>query len=256
MTTAIFGGLHGRTAVVLGATGSIGTGVARILVDSGAQVALVDREPDRIEELARSLGAGNRVMTVTADVTDTAQLADARDAVLENFGEVNLVVVSVGIMLGAPFEDAVPADWTTMIDTNLNGVLLAAQTFSADLLAAAERKEQSDLVFVGAIAAHVLYPYFAVYGAVSAAIAHVTRTLRAEYGPRGLRVHNIEPGFVEESFGRHLSDGAAVDLWQDVARSIVHPISADQVGQLIAMTCGLPFGMNVAEMVLLPTEQG
>lgn len=256
MTTAIFGGLHGRSAVVLGATGTIGTGVARTLVESGARVALIALEPGPLDDLARSLDADDRVMTVAADITDTAQLADARDAVLDRFGEVNIVVVSVGVMLGAPFEDAVPADWARMIDTNLSGVLLAAQTFSADLLAAAERKERSDLIFVGAIAAHVLYPYFAVYGAVSAAIAHLTRTLRAEYGPRGLRVHNIEPGFVEESFGRHLNDGAAVDLWQDVARSIEHPITPDHVGQLIAMTCGLPFGMNVAEMVLLPTEQG
>lgn len=256
MTTAIFGGLEGRVAVVLGATGSIGTGVARILVDSGARVALIAREETRLRELARELDADDRVMTLTADITETAQLADARDAVLAEFGEVNLVVVSVGVMLGAPFEDAIPADWATMIDTNLGGVLLAAQTFSADLLAAADRKERSDLVFVGAIAAHVLYPYFAVYGAVSAAIAHLTRTLRTEYGRRGLRVHNIEPGFVEESFGRHLSDGAAVDLWQEVARGIEHPITPDQVGQLIAMTCGLPFGLNVAEMVILPTEQG
>lgn len=256
MTNAIFGGLRGRVAVVLGATGSIGTGVARALVDSGASVALIAREQARLTELARTLGAEDRVMTITADITRTDQLADAHDAVLDRFGEVNLVVVSVGVMLGAPFEDAVPADWTTMIDTNLNGVLLAAQTFSADLLEVAERKQRSDLVFVGAIAAHVLYPYFAVYGAVSAAIAQLTRTLRTEYGRRGLRVHNVEPGFVEESFGRHLRDGAAVDLWQDVARSIEHPITAEQVGQLIAMTCGLPFGMNVAEMVLLPTEQG
>ncbi|PJJ73600.1 NADP-dependent 3-hydroxy acid dehydrogenase YdfG [Diaminobutyricimonas aerilata] len=251
-----FANLHGRVAVVTGASGGIGRGTSRALLRAGASVVMIARDQAGLEAASEELGDQDRTLLVTADVTDRLQLARARDAVLETFGPPDLVVVGAGVMLGAPFEDAIPNDWVSMIDVNLHGLLFTAQTFADDLVQAGEDGRPSDLIFIGAIAGHVLYPNFSVFNAVSAAIAQLSRTLRLEYGRRGLRVHNIEPGYTTSSFGRHLSNDEAQRVWRETEESITSRVDSNDVGALVAMTAALPFGLNLAEMVVVPTEQG
>lgn len=246
--------LNGRTAVVIGATGGIGTGICQALLGGGASVALVARDINRLKHLERSLEAPRRTYSVSADITDTFQLTQARDAIIDHFGSIDLVVISTGIMVGSPFEDAIPADWVSMIDVNLHGLLYAAQTFSSDLISAADAGGPSDLIFIGSLGSHVQYPNFSVFTAVSAAIAQLSRTLRSEYGRRGLRVHNIEPGFTRTDFGRNLNHEAARAHWRHLEETIT-PLDPADLGRIVALTAAMPTGLNIAEMVVLPTEQ-
>jgi NADP-dependent 3-hydroxy acid dehydrogenase YdfG len=254
MTTTFPFHLNARHAVVVGATGGIGSGVCRALLAGGASVALVARDMGSLRQLEQSLDAPQRTFSVSADVTDTYQLAQARDAILERFGAIDLVVISTGIMVGSPFEEAIPADWVSLIDVNLHGLLYAAQTFSSDLIDAASAGGPSDLVLIGSIGSHIQYPNFSVFNAVSAAIAQLSRTLRSEYGRRGLRVHNIEPGFTRTTFGRNLRHEAALQHWRNLEETI-NPLDPDDLGRIVALTAAMPAGLNIAEMVVIPTEQ-
>lgn len=246
--------LNGRTAVVVGATGGIGTGTCEALLAGGASVALVARDKARLQDLEHSLGAARRTFSVSADITDTFQLTQARDAIVSHFGSIDLVVISTGIMVGSPFEDAIPADWVSLIDVNLHGLLYAAQTFSADLIDAADAGGPSDLLLIGSIGSHIQYPNFSVFNAVSAAIAQLSRTLRSEYGRRGLRVHTIEPGFTRTAFGRNLSHEAARAHWRHLEETVT-PLDPADLGRIVALTAAMPVGLNIAEMVVIPTEQ-
>jgi NADP-dependent 3-hydroxy acid dehydrogenase YdfG len=249
--------LAGRVAVVTGATSGIGAATARRLASDGASVALVGRREERLRELAADLGDSNDadVTHAALDVSDRDAVERAAEAIRGELGRVDLVVANAGVMLAAPFEDADTAEWDRMLDTNVRGLLATGQAFANDLLGAAADGGPADLVHVGSIGAHEVFPNYGVYGATKAAVAHLTRNLRAELGPRGVRVKNVEPGLVRTELGDHTSDvGLREQLrgWRDE----VGPLPPEDIADAIAFAVAAPPRMNVAELIVLPTAQG
>jgi NADP-dependent 3-hydroxy acid dehydrogenase YdfG len=245
--------LAGRVAVVTGATSGIGAATARRLAADGASVALVGRREERLRDLADSIGAA--VTSAAADVSDRDAVERAAEAIRGELGRVDLVVANAGVMLPAPFEHADTAEWDRMLDTNVRGLLHTGRAFATDLLAAAAEGGKADLVHVGSIGGHEVFPNYGVYGATKAAVAHLTRNLRAELGPRGVRVKNVEPGLVRTELGDHASDA---DLRESLAawRDDIGPLSAEDIADAIAFAVAAPPRMNVAELIVLPTAQG
>jgi NADP-dependent 3-hydroxy acid dehydrogenase YdfG len=237
------GVLAGRTAVVFGATGWIGRAVCRDLLGVGARVVVVGRNPDRLDALVRELGSAERVQSALVDVTSQLDVDDARAAAVARFGHVDLVVVSSGVLSASRFEEGVPADWAEMIDVNLRGLLNAAQTFAEPLLQQADRGRPADLVLIGAVSTDARPTGLAVFSALSAAISQLARTLRQEYGPRGLRVHVVEPGFAA-----HRDEGAAT---RDDAE-----LQPDAIAAVVTLAAALPASANLAEVRILATREG
>ena len=147
-----------------------------------------------------------------------------------------------GVMLAAPFESADTDEWDRMIDTNVSGLLRTSRAFIDDLIAiAAEGDKPADLVLVGSIGGHERFPKYAVYTSTKAAVAHLTRELRAEFGPRGVRVKNVEPGFVGTELGDHMSDEEAtaqLGEWRDSMEILV----PDDIAAAVAFSVSSPSG--------------
>jgi NADP-dependent 3-hydroxy acid dehydrogenase YdfG len=249
--------LAGRVAVVTGATSGIGAATARRLAADGASVALVGRREERLRELAAELGDSTDadVTNAALDVSDREALERAAGTIRDELGRVDLVVANAGVMLPAPFEKADTAEWDRMLDTNVRGLLATGRAFANDLIAAAAEGGPADLVHVGSIGGHEVFPNYGVYGATKAAVAHLTRNLRAELGPRGVRVKNVEPGLVSTELGDHMSDAeirASLSTWRDE----VGPLPAGDIADAIAFAVAAPPRMNVAELIVLPTVQG
>ncbi|MEU4315916.1 SDR family oxidoreductase [Nocardia sp. NPDC024068] len=245
--------LNGRVAVITGASSGIGAATARRLAADGAKVALLGRRKERIEELAAEIGAG--AVAVVADVTDRDSVRDAAATVRAALGPVDLVVANAGVMLGAAFETAEVGEWEQMVGTNITGLLHTARAFIDDLLAAADDGGKADLVLVGSVGGHGIFPEYAVYSATKAAVAHLTRNLRAEFGPRGVRVKNIEPGFVGTELGAGMSDTkqlAQLAEWR-TGFTILEP---GDIADAVAFATSVPARLNVAELILVPTPQG
>lgn len=245
--------LASRVAVVTGATSGIGAATGRLLAAAGASVALVGRREGRLKDLAAEIGA--RALPVAADVGDRESLAAAADVIRATFGRVDLVVANAGVMLGAPFESAPTDEWDRMIGTNVTGLLHTGRSFVDDLLAAAADGGPADLVLVGSVGGHQVFPHYAVYTATKAAVAHLTRNLRAELGPRGVRVKNVEPGFVRTELGDDMSDAGQreqVARWRDSMEVLRPEDIADAIGYAVAA----PARVNIAEMIVVPTPQG
>ncbi|WP_280297032.1 SDR family oxidoreductase, partial [Nocardia abscessus] len=186
---------------------------------------------------------------------DQQSVRDAAATVRAAFGPVDLVVANAGVMLAAPFESALTDEWDQMVGTNITGLLYTARAFIDDLLAVATEGGRADLVLVGSIGGHTVFPNYAVYTATKAAVAHLTRNLRAEFGPRGVRVKNIEPGFVGTELGAGMQDEqqrAGLEQWR-TAFEILEP---GDIGAAIAYAVGVPQHVNIAELVVVPTQQG
>jgi NADP-dependent 3-hydroxy acid dehydrogenase YdfG len=245
--------LTGRVAVVTGATSGIGAATARRLAAEGASVALLGRREDRLKELATEIGAA--ALPVAADVADRESVYAAAATIRAELGPIDLVVANAGVMLPAPFESAPTAEWDQMIGTNVNGLLYTGRAFIDDLLAAAAEGKRADLVLVGSIGGHMVFPTYGVYTATKAAVAHLTRNLRAEFGPRGVRVKNVEPGLVSTELGDHMSDAAAKESLAEW-RSAIEALPPGDIADAIAYAVSAPARMNVAELIVLPTRQG
>jgi NADP-dependent 3-hydroxy acid dehydrogenase YdfG len=249
--------LAGRVAVVTGATSGIGAATARRLAADGAAVALMGRREERLRNLADELGesAPAGVLPVRADVSDPDALGRVARSIRDELGRVDLVVANAGVMLAAPFEQADTAEWDRMLDTNLRGLLATNRAFVDDLIAAAADGGRADLVQVGSTGGHTVFPLYAVYGATKAAVAHLTRNLRAELGPRGVRVKNVEPGLVATELGDDMEhpEGRAV---LDRLRADTDAIEPADIADAIAFAVAAPPHVNVAELIVLPTRQG
>ncbi|WP_410876301.1 SDR family oxidoreductase [Nocardia sp. A7] len=243
----------GRVAVVTGASSGIGAATARRLAADGMKVALLGRRKDRLEELAHSIGTNT--LAVAVDVSVRQSVLDAAAQVRAAFGSVDLVVANAGVMLGAPFEQGAIDEWDQMVGTNINGLLYTGRAFIDDLLATANAGRSADLVFVGSIGGHVAFPNYGVYCATKAAVAHLTRNLRTEFGPRGVRVKSVEPGFVGTELGSGMRDDARRAELADWRDGLEILLPAD-IADAIAYAVSAPRRVNIAELIVVPTEQG
>ena len=246
--------LAGRVAVVTGATSGIGAATARRLAADGASVALIGRRDERLRDLVAEL-EGAASVPIATDVTDPEALERLAETVRVELGPVDLVVANAGVMLAAPFEQADTAEWDRMLDTNVRGLVHTGRAFAHDLLDAAAEGGPADLVFVGSIAGHQVFPNYGVYGATKAAVAHLTRNLRTELGPRGVRVKNVEPGLVGTELGDDMQDAGIREALSDW-RSDIGALSPDHIADAIAYAVAAPPQVNVAELIVLPTTQG
>jgi NADP-dependent 3-hydroxy acid dehydrogenase YdfG len=141
-----------------------------------------------------------------------------------------------------------------MLDVNLRGLLLTGRAFVADLLAAAAHGP-ADLIHVGSVAGHSLYPDWSVYCATKAAVAQLTRNLRAELGPRDVRVHTVEPGVTRTELGAGMADADMRDVLARM-RAEVRPLAAEDIAEAIAFAAAAPANVNLAELVVVPVRQG
>ncbi|MFG1607007.1 SDR family oxidoreductase [Actinoplanes sp. NPDC049265] len=239
--------LTNRIAVVTGATSGIGAATAGALTAEGARVAAFGRREDRLKDLD--------ALPIAVDVQDRDAVHAAADRVRAELGRPDLVVANAGVMLGAPFEEADPAEWDAMIGTNVTGLLHTARAFVDDLLAAAAEGRPADLVLVGSVGGHQTFVNYGVYCATKAAVAHLTRNLRAELGPRGVRVKNVEPGMVSTELGDGMRDTSVRDSLNQW-RAGLETLRSEDIAAGIAWAAAAPARMNVAEMIIVPTTQG
>ncbi|AZQ35248.1 SDR family oxidoreductase [Streptomyces cyaneochromogenes] len=248
--------LAGRTAVVTGAASGIGEAIAVRLAAEGAKVALLARRAERLDAVAEKIRAdGGQALAVVADVTDDASVATAVERIHAAYGTVDLVVNNAGIALMNAIEDAPAEESQRMIDTNVTGVVRVTSAFAKDLTAAAAQGRSADLVNISSIAAHLTgFQGIAVYGATKAAVTQLSALLRGEFGPRDVRVTNIEPGVTETEIATHVED----DGMREQLAGLVEAFGAlapAELADVVAYVTSRPRHMNLRQLMVLPTRQ-
>ncbi|NRQ30899.1 SDR family oxidoreductase [Nonomuraea sp. NN258] len=247
--------LTARVAVITGASSGIGAATARLLAARGTKVALVARRRDRLDDLAQEIKTtGGDALAVAADTTDSASLAEAAGRIHATFGAVDLVVNNAGVMLPSAVHARKTADWQREVDVNVRGVLNVIDAFLPDLLAAAAHGRPADLVNMSSMVSHVVFPYMAVYNATKAAVSHLSRTMRAELGPQGVRVSIVEPAMTSTELQGHVTD-EGVNAWVAQARESFEWLSPDDVAEVVAFTALRPAHVTLSQTVVYPTRQ-
>lgn len=247
--------LAGRLAVVTGASSGIGEATARKLAAQGAAVALLARRKDRLDALASSIqGAGGRALALAFDAQDKKAVTETARIIAGELGTVDLVINNAGVMLPSPVTERRVADFEKMIDLNVTGVMRIVDAFVEPLIAAAAKGGPADLVNVSSVGAHGVFPHFAVYCATKAAVTHLSSNLRAELGPKNVRVTTLEPGLVNTELQSHMVDARA-EAWIAGTREAFPWLQPEDVAGMIAFTASLPRHINLAQVMIMPTQQ-
>lgn len=247
--------LAGRVAVITGASSGLGEAAASELAALGATVVALARRADRLTDLvARVEKDGGTAIAITADVTDPAALREAADRVQVDFGGADLVFNNAGVMLPAPIEQLAVGQWQHQIDLNITGVMNVIAAFTPQLIAAAAAKGVADLINTSSIAAQNIFPGFAVYCGTKAYVTHLSKQLRAELGPKNVRVSAIEPGIVGTELQSHVTDPGA-QQWLEGAAQQMEFLAPEDVARTIGFLAALPPRVNLQQVTIMPTGQ-
>lgn len=255
METQSVKNLSGRVAVVTGASSGIGEATAKALAARGAKVAVLARRKDRLDGLVADIRqAGGQAAAWALDVTDRKAVEAIAAKILGEFGRVDIVVNNAGVMLPNPI-DAVKADqWQQQIDLNISGLMNVIGAFTPALIKAGAGGGPADLVNISSIAARNIFPSFAVYSGTKAFVTHLSVTLRAELGAKGVRVSAIEPGVVGTELLDHV-DCKGVQDWFEASKSQMDWLRAEDIAETIAFVVSAPKRMNLQQVTIMPTGQ-
>lgn len=184
--------LSGKVAVVIGGTSGIGRTIAIGLAKAGADVVASARRDNLVQEVANEIKAcRRRTLAVACDVSDRGSLERVRDASIEAFGKVDILVNCAGFNLRAPTVDFREADWNQLMDTNLTGTLRGCQVFGSHMI----ERRYGRIINIASIGSFLALLEVAAYCASKAGVASLTKSLAIEWARHGVCVNAIAPGY-------------------------------------------------------------
>jgi NAD(P)-dependent dehydrogenase (short-subunit alcohol dehydrogenase family) len=202
--------LEGRVAVVVGGTSGIGRVLALGLAEAGAHVIATARRAPLVEDVASEIEKrGRRTLRLTTDVLDRQALAMTASAVLKEFGRIDTVLYCAGRTKRVPTLDMSNEDWQSIMDTNLTGALRTYQVFARPMI---DRK-YGRLIGMASLSSFVGLHEVSAYTTSKAGIVGLTRALAVEWGPHGINVNAIAPGF----FPTKMTQGLLALIGDDAA---------------------------------------
>lgn len=193
MTSDAFS-LHGRTALVTGASSGLGRHFADVLARAGARVAVAARRIERLETLADEIRAtGGEAVPVPLDVTDPVSVKSAFDAAEAAFGPVTILVNNAGVPSNTFFTKLTESDWRQVLDVNLDGVFRVGQEAARRMMAAGSG---GSIVNVSSVLGLGVLKAVAPYAASKAAVIQLTKAMALELSRERIRVNALAPGYV------------------------------------------------------------
>ncbi len=188
--------LPGRVALVTGGASGIGYCIVEALAEAGAVVTIADLNQGDIDAAVAKLAEkGHAADGVVMDVTDAARVAKVADDLVRKHGRVDILVNNAGIARSEiPAEAMEDERWLNVLDVNLNGSFWCARAFGRHMLAAGS----GAIVNVGSMSGFIVNrpQGQSHYNASKAAVHHLTKSLAAEWAPRGVRVNAVAPTYI------------------------------------------------------------
>jgi NAD(P)-dependent dehydrogenase (short-subunit alcohol dehydrogenase family) len=208
-----------KVAYITGGSKGIGLGVAKTLLDAGMRVAISSRSIDAAKEAAASLGADSeRILAVESDVSSLASETNAVKAVMDHFGQLDVLVANAGVGHFAPIDTITEEEWKATIDTNLTGVFNSVKASINPL-----KLSEGYIITIASLAGTNFFENGAAYNASKFGLVGFTQAIMLDLRQYGIKVSTIMPGSVATHFNNHVPSDA--DAWK---------IQPEDIGELVA----------------------
>lgn len=204
--------LTGRVALITGGGRGIGREIARTLANAGANIAIAEIIAENGEDAANEMRSlGRESMSVVTDVTKPESVEAMTQAVMDKFGRIDICVCNAGIARNTPAEEVTDEEWLEVININLNGVFWTCRAVGRRMLA----QGSGSIVNIASMSGVIVnnpQPQ-SHYNASKAGVIHLTKSLAAEWGKRGVRVNSVSPGYIGTEMTKR---GMANEAWSKV----------------------------------------
>jgi 3-hydroxy acid dehydrogenase/malonic semialdehyde reductase len=243
--------MENKIALITGATSGIGKACALTLAKMGFDIIATGRRADRLEELRDEMPEGVRFLPLVFDVRDREKVGEILGSLAADWSAIDVLVNNAGNAHGMdPIQTGNLDDWDAMIDINVKGLLYVSKAIMPGMT---ERKSGM-IINIGSIAGKEVYPNGNVYCGSKHAVDAITRGMRIDLNPFGIRVVGIHPGLVETEFSivRFKGDESRAE---SVYKGL-EPLVAQDIADIVEFAVSRPPHVVLADIVVLPTAQG
>lgn len=245
--------MNNKTVLITGASSGIGAACAAAFANEGTRLILAARRVERLQVLVDTLKSKHpnlETHLIHLDVTQHQDVNQAIENLSKEWQQIDVLVNNAGLAAGKEkLQDANVDDWEAMLDTNVKGLLYVTKAVIPGML----ERECGHIINIGSVAGHQAYTGGSVYCASKAAVRSITQALREDICGSKVRVSEIDPGAVDTEFSIVRFKGnqeAASNVYKGMT-----PLSAEDVADAVVYCATRPLHVNVAEIVLYPTDQ-
>jgi hypothetical protein len=245
--------MNQKIALITGATAGIGYETALLLAQNNYDLILTGRRKDRLDALENKLKSAFscKIITLNFDIRIKTETEDALNSLPEEWKAIDLLLNNAGLAAGlAPINSADVDDWERMIDTNVKGLLYISRIVSSWMI----ERQKGHIINISSIAGRESYPNGSVYCGTKHAVEAISRAMRIELLPYGIKVTTLSPGAVETEFSvvRFRGDQERAD---QVYKGF-KPLSPKDIAETILFIASRPPHVNIDDLLILPTSQG
>lgn len=230
-----------KVVYITGGSKGIGYGIAKVLLEQGAKVAITSRHLKAAEEAAKSLGAdSSTVLPLESDVSSMQSEIAAVKAVTDHFGKLDVLVANAGIGHFASIETLTEEEWKSTIDTNLTGVFNSVKASIESL-----KETKGYIITIASLAGTNFFANGSAYNASKFGLVGFTQAVMLDLRQYGIKVTTIMPGSVATHFNNHTPNDA--DAWK---------IQPEDVGQMVADLLSMHPRTLPSKIEVRPTTPG
>ena len=201
--------LDGQRALITGSSMGIGLSIARALASAGAHVILNARNAERLERARETLSAEGLSVSVHCFDVTAAEAVQSAVATIESEGPIDVLVNNAGIQIRAPLDQFEDADWRRLMATNLDSVYYVSKAVAQRMIP----RRRGSIINICSVMSEVSRPGVAPYTASKGGVKMLTKAMANDWGPQGLRVNGIGPGYFKTELNQRLVDDAQFSAW-------------------------------------------
>jgi len=244
--------MNRKIALITGATAGIGYETALLLAQNNFNLILTGRRKERLESIKEKLESsfGCKVINLNFDIRIKKDTEKALNSIPDEWKAIDVLINNAGLAAGlAPVNSADIEDWEDMIDTNIKGLLYTTRIVTPWMV----ERQSGHIINISSIAGKESYPNGSVYCGTKSAVSAISRAMRIELMPFGIKVTTIAPGAVDTEFSLvrfHGDQGKATQVYKGFT-----PLSGKDIAETILFVLTRPAHVNIDDLLIMPTNQ-